>query len=93
MFPSPTTLTLVFALAVFLVFGFIGANIMQKSGRKAEARQREMWLRTGGEPVHGLIDNDPSAGAKLLAYLFATVGMYLSVAILMGNLFWVMKVF
>jgi hypothetical protein len=93
MFSPPSTLTLAFALIVFLVFGFIGVNIMHTSGRKAEMRQREQWNRNGGAPEHGMIDDEPSAGAKLLAYLFATVGMYLSVAILMGNLLWVIKVF
>jgi hypothetical protein len=93
MFSPPTTLTLAFALAVFLVFGCIGTSIMQASSRKAQERQRAMWTRHGEIPPHGMIDPDPTAGAKFLGYLFATVGMYLAMAVLMGNLLWVTKVF
>ncbi len=89
----PTTISnaqLIFAFLVFFTFSTVGMLTQKVSGKESIQRQREQWARMGTTPEHAWLDDSASFGANVICCLWCATGAYLAVAILWGNLFWVL---
>jgi len=91
----PTTIdnhAAIFALLVILFCLTVGMLTRRPSIRASIQRQRDEWARNGGAPEHAWVDTSASFGANVVCFLWCAVGAYLAVAILFGNLFWLLVI-
>jgi hypothetical protein len=90
---NPTTNQLIFALIVLMVCLTIAMLTRRPSVRASIQRQRDEWARSGGAPDHAWIDDSASFSANVVSFLWSALGVYLAIAIVLGDLLWVVTLF